>query len=76
MPVRETMRDLIHRVRLMVYDPATAGTAIPVLTDEEVQGALDEHCLQARYLELMAQPSYAPGGSVSDSKPNCPKPAD
>lgn len=58
MTVRASMSDLIARVRLMVFDPASA-----TFTDQQVQDKLDECREDIRYELLAPRPTFAnPGG--------------
>jgi hypothetical protein len=56
------MVDLIVRVRDIIGDAPGAGA---VFTDEQVQGALDRHRDELRYVELAEIESIAPGGAVT-----------
>ena len=61
MPARETMAELIARLRKLIGDTE----ATPVLDDEELQAFLDRHRREWRYTPLCALESIAPGGIVT-----------
>lgn len=60
MAVRSSMLDLIERVRGMINDSSAT-----VFTDAEIEGVLDQHRKEWRYLGLQAEQTIAPGGTAS-----------
>ena len=66
MTVRDTMADLITRVRGLVGDPVIAGTPpTSTFTDQQVQDALDQHRTEVRYAPLRPLISIAASGTVT-----------
>ncbi len=61
MAVRETMAELIGRLRTLIGDPAGDDA---MFGDEELQAFLDARSTEYRYLELTPVATIAPGGSV------------
>lgn len=58
MPVRDSMADLITRVRRYMGDPASASQHFG---DQEIQDACDEHRFTVRYAPLRPGPTLTPG---------------
>ena len=56
------MVNLIARLRGLIYDPESASQ---IFDDDDLQGFLDDHRTDARYLELEPHETYASGGAVS-----------
>lgn len=59
---RANLSTLIGKVRLMIDDPAGADQ---VFTDDQIQDALDERRMEARYYPLDEHATIAPGGSTT-----------
>ena len=62
MAVRNSMAELISRLRSLVGDPAGADQEFD---DQSLQDHLDRHRSEVRYLELTGAETIAPGGAVS-----------
>lgn len=62
MAARETMADLIGRLRLMIADPSGDGQTFG---DEELQEFLDARRTEHRYRRLEPLPTIGPGGAVT-----------
>lgn len=61
MPVRPSMSDLITRTRTLINDPAGASQTFE---DDTFQDALDFHRTERRWVELIPQPTFYPGGQI------------
>jgi len=62
-PLRNTMADLITKVRLMINDPAGASQQF---TDGQIQDALDSYVEVVRYLPLTIAPSIVNTASTNN----------
>jgi len=58
---RTTMADLITQLRLLIFD--TEG-GDQIFDDDELQGYLDNHQTEVRYLEMQPATTIRPGGSI------------
>jgi len=65
MPVRETMADLIERLRTLIGDKSGADQTF---SDEELQDFLDARRVEHFYMPLTAMPAVAAGGSVTTTR--------
>jgi hypothetical protein len=65
MPVRETMADLIERLRTLIADKSGADQ---VFSDEDLQDFLDAHRVEHFYIPLTAVPTVAAGGGVTTTR--------
>ncbi|NLH98503.1 MAG: hypothetical protein GX446_03320 [Chthonomonadales bacterium] len=61
MATRETMADLIARLRSLIADPAGDGATF---TDDELEAILDQRRTEHRYRELMPMATFMPDGGV------------